>query len=1069
MSDTPDVVTRVAGELSRVVEPLRAAASDEDARRDLFLATGRDVDALAAFPLAAFTREVLALVDRAEAIARAAAATDAARGGFDDLSARLRDVDAIFAAIRKLSQLASEPALTIPPATQAALATLGEDLAHVLIVDYLRRYQPMALKLAHLLTVVRLPGDRVSMGGAIIQTPRVEFSRLRDLLTDPVEALRDEYVGGRPLATPDDARDAAAVLFRRLAPLLTMWGAQVTPAGRTTGAAGEAARALAFAFLIPADAAMLALGAILKFVSDAEGGAGLVVTPIGQAQGTWVARQWQLIVSATAQPGAVLIRRTGPVLPKAIPAISVTVSAESRAEGDTPTVVIGPPGATRLELGHIGATARAALAPPRQEFDMTVAFDRCAIVIAAGDSDGFLQHILPKDGLNIGFDFGIGWSNTKGLYFRGSAGLEATLPINVSLLGILSLDSVYLALKADASNGVRGVVAATTTIELGPVTANVERFGLEALLTFPPDGGNLGVAEFVLRFKPPSGAALVIEAPGVKGGGYLFFDVDQQQYAGVLQLEIAEKIAVKAVGLLTTRMPDGSPGFSLLLIITAEGFSIQLGFGFTLTGIGGLLGVNRTAAADALRSAIRSGAVGSIMFPVDPVRNAQRIVSDVSTVFPVAPDRYVFGPMVQLAWGTPPIITLELGLVLEVPDPIRLIILGRGLMLLPDAKAPVAQIRFDAVGIVDFAKGDVSFDAILYDSRLLAFVLTGEMALRAHVGDQPSFLFAVGGWHPRFPAPAGFPALSRVALTLSTTENARLRLEAYLAVTSNTVQFGARADFFFGLGDFGVEGYLGFDTLFHFAPTFSFIADLGASVALRSGTAVIMTVTLTMTLSGPQPWHVWGLATFTILGVKQAVAFEARYGAEPPQPALPAPVDVQPLLTAALVDPRNWSGELPAGEGARVAFRSAPTSNTLRVHPLATVAVRERVVPLDMKLEAFGTAPITGATEFSVTAVRRGTSTAIPSQPIVDAFALAQFVHMSDDQKLAAPAFVDKPAGLRFSASGVAFAAEPALDAAVTYETVVIVPGPSAAQPGPAYTMSAASLDKTARLRVVPQ
>ena len=45
------------------------------------------------------------------------------------------------------------------------------------------------------------------------------------------------------------------------------------------------------------------------------------------------------------------------------------------------------------------------------------------------------------------------------------------------------------------------------------------------------------------------------------GGGYLFFDSDNQQYAGMLQIEIAETIAVKAIGLLTTRMPDGSPGF----------------------------------------------------------------------------------------------------------------------------------------------------------------------------------------------------------------------------------------------------------------------------------------------------------------------------------------------------------------------------------------------------------------------------------------------------------------------------------------------------------------------------
>ena len=42
-------------------------------------------------------------------------------------------------------------------------------------------------------------------------------------------------------------------------------------------------------------------------------------------------------------------------------------------------------------------------------------------------------------------------------------------------------------------------------------------------------------------------------------------------------------------------MPDGSKGFSLLIIMTADfGPGIQLGFGFTLLAVGGLVGLNRT-------------------------------------------------------------------------------------------------------------------------------------------------------------------------------------------------------------------------------------------------------------------------------------------------------------------------------------------------------------------------------------------------------------------------------------------------------------------------------------------
>ena len=119
------------------------------------------------------------------------------------------------------------------------------------------------------------------------------------------------------------------------------------------------------------------------------------------------------------------------------------------------------------------------------------------------------------------------------------------------------------------------------------------------------------------------------------GGGFLSFDPEKQEYSGVLQLEIAEKISVKAIGLLTTRMPDGGKGYSLVVIIFAEGFTpIQLGFGFALTGIGGLLAINRTFDEDGLRAGLKNHTLDSVMFPKDPIRNAPQILSNLNQVFP---------------------------------------------------------------------------------------------------------------------------------------------------------------------------------------------------------------------------------------------------------------------------------------------------------------------------------------------------------------------------------------------------------------------------------------------------
>ncbi|MCS6320098.1 MAG: hypothetical protein H8K05_20475, partial [Nitrospira sp.] len=182
-------------------------------------------------------------------------------------------------------------------------------------------------------------------------------------------------------------------------------------------------------------------------------------------------------------------------------------------------------------------------------------------------------------------------------------------------------------------------------------------------------GGNLGLFGLSPRFKPPTGLGLAIATAGVTGGGFLGFDPQRAEYSGMLQLELAETIAVKALGLLTTKLPDGSKGYSLVILLTAEGFApIPVGFGFTLTGIGGLLGIHRTVRTDVLREGLKTGTLNSVLFPPDPLRNAPQIFSDLRRVFPPTAGRHVVGPMVQLRWGTPTLLTLDLALLVELPS-----------------------------------------------------------------------------------------------------------------------------------------------------------------------------------------------------------------------------------------------------------------------------------------------------------------------------------------------------------------------------------------------------------------
>ena len=139
--------------------------------------------------------------------------------------------------------------------------------------------------------------------------------------------------------------------------------------------------------------------------------------------------------------------------------------------------------------------------------------------------------------------------------------------------------------------------------------------------------------------------------------------------------------------------------------------------------------------------------------------------------------------------------------------------------ILPRLDNDLLRLNLDAVGIFDFDQGTVAIDALLVDSRLLhRFPLTGGGALRARWTSPRSFALAVGGMHHGFTPPAGFPTLDRLALSLTTGDNPRLTCEAYFALTSNTVQFGARANLYAAAFGFNVQGEAGYDVLIQLMP-----------------------------------------------------------------------------------------------------------------------------------------------------------------------------------------------------------------------------------------------------------
>ena len=632
------------------------------------------------------------------------------------------------------------------------------------------------------------------------------------------------------------------------------------------------------------------------------------------------------------------------------------------------------------------------------------------LTIGASQGDGFLQEILPSQPIALDFDLRVGFSSKTGLYFGGSAGLEATLPVSLSISSVLTVPAIHLSLKAEEA-GLKAEVSASVRLSIGPVHAVIERVGTEALLTFPENWGNLGPADLDIAFKPPTGVGISIDAPGVVGGGFLRFAVEQHEYSGVVHLEIAEKIAVKAIGLLSTRLPEGGKGYSLVLIIFVEGFTpIQLGFGFALTGIGGLLAVNRTVNEEALRAGLKHHTLDSILFPPDPIRNAPQILSNLNRVFPPATGHHLFGPMVQVSWGTPPLITAELGVVLELGARLRLLILAQIAAILPRRDQDLVRLQMDAVGVLDFDHGTASLDAVLHDSRLLKkFVLTGEMALRLKWEGTPHFALAVGGLHPAFHPPPNFPKLERIAINLSSGDNPRIRCEAYFAITANTVQFGARAELYAAASGFSIQGDIGYDVLIQLDP-FCFLAEFHAQLQLKRGSTNLFKVKVEGSLAGPRPLHLKGKATFEILWWDVTVRVDTTLVKGEPPPG-PAPIDVLPRLQEALRQPESWTTQMPVGQRALVTLTARPGTTDLLLHPLGTLLVKENVVPLNVDLSRFGPAVPAGARRFAITSVTVGEDPQTPS-PVRDFFAPAQFLELTDGEKLSRPSFEPMDAGV---------------------------------------------------------
>ncbi len=773
--------------------------------------------------------------------------------------------------------------------------------------------------------------------------------------------------------------------------------------------------------------------------------AGLAISPFlfGSAEEEITLHEFfKLLLSATLK----IDKTTGLIIRPKTGASLFDVNDNSTIEGSVKLTLrigdedglltLGSIDSSKLQIQAVDVSAFSNLNIQTKEFGFEVGLKESKIVIDLAGGDSFITSSLPLEPIEIPLDLTIGYSSIAGIYFKGSAGIEIKLPIHFQL-GPIEISGITIGVKLEDKK-----IPITTSLdfkaELGPLSIVVENIGAFVNVSFPENNkGNTGPFDLAFGFKPPNGLGLSINAGAVIGGGYLFFDFEKEEYAGVLELTIAGFISAKAIGLITTKMPDGSKGFSMLIIITSEFMpAFQLGYGFTLIGVGGLLGLNRTVLLDPLRNAVRTGAVTSIMFPQNVVANAPRIISDLKAIFPPYEGKFLIGPMAKLGWGTPTLISLSLGLIIEIPG--NFAILGVLKIALPEERIPLVQIQVLFVGTIDFDKKMLTFDTSLYESFILTMTIEGDMAVRLKWGDNPDFLLSVGGFHPSYtPPPLALPTMRRLAINILNTSIAKIRVECYQAITSNTVQFGARADIMFDLSVCSIKGFISFDALFQFSP-FYFIIEVAAGFSLKAAGIDLLSVRVRMSLEGPTPWRARGTGSVSILFFEISADFDVTWGEEK-NSTLPDIAILQNFITE-IKKKELWSTVLSTGKNLLVSlrkFNDVTEAELLVMHPAGSLVVQQKLLPLKVIFDKIGNQKTSDVQKIEITKATSSGDT-LTINDVDENFARAQYQNLSDAEKLSKPSFEKMAGGVSLTLGANTIKNGKLVRKKVKYETTII-------------------------------
>jgi len=701
--------------------------------------------------------------------------------------------------------------------------------------------------------------------------------------------------------------------------------------------------------------------------------------------------------------------------------------------------MLGSPGSTRLQIS--GATLGfGGQFGERLELLAELKLKDLTLVISAGDQDSFLSKLLNGKDLIIPFPLVILWSNRMGFHFKGSSGLSVSSDPHLNIGGA-KIDKLTLQLltgdRVDPYPNFAIEILTAISGSIGPISFSMDGLGLQFKLVFKD--GNTGPFQIGVGVVLPNGLGLAIDSNGVRGGG--FISRTENQYSGVIDLDL-RGFSIQSFVILKT-----DPTLSLLFAIFSQFKSpIQLGGGWKITKIGGLIGLNRTVSLNEIASGIRSGILDSILFPDNVIQNAPRIISDLNRVFPAQPGQQLIGPAIRIVYGTPALIKVDIALILEFPNPFQLSVIGRIKSKIPNEDHPLVQINLAVLGAIDFTNEKLGIYGSLYESKILSFTLSGDMAMAASWGTgEKNFIISIGGFNSRFKPPSNFPPfnappLKRLMLAFSS----NVSLTCYLALTSNTFQIGARVDAVFKKGA-TLSGFLNFEALIQFDPLY-YIIDVQGGFSVKYSGRSLASIKFSGFIEGPNPHRIKGSVTFSILWWDVSVDVDKTFGSQ--EPELITNVDPWPILKNSLEQNDSWTADLPPWAIDSVIVKElsnleTTTNNTndnnktILVHPVGTLKVSQKIVPLNHTLTKFGAAEPIDNFRFKIDSLGNDSTNLVTIQ---DYFAPGQFSNYDNTQKLSLKSFDLMDSGVMFGThyNEISTPIEFVSYKQMTYETIMI-------------------------------